>query len=36
VNTTLRVEHGYGGAGAPGESKAPNVSTATTVFRKQQ
>jgi hypothetical protein len=36
VNTTLRVEHGYGGAGGPGESKAPNVSTATTVFRKQQ
>jgi hypothetical protein len=36
VNTTLRVEHGYGGAGAPSESKSPNVSTATTVFRKQQ
>jgi hypothetical protein len=36
VNTTLRVEHGYGGAGAPSESKPPNVSTATTVFRKQQ
>jgi hypothetical protein len=36
VNTTMRVEHGYGGPGAPGESKPPNVSTVTTVFRKQQ
>jgi hypothetical protein len=35
VNTTMRVEHGYGRPGA-GESKPPNVSTVTTVFRKQQ
>jgi hypothetical protein len=35
VNTILRVEHGYGGGVAPGETKPPNVSTATTVFRKQ-
>jgi hypothetical protein len=35
VNTTLRVEHGYAGPGAPVETKSPNVSTATTVFRKQ-
>ncbi len=36
VNTTLRVEHGYEGAGAPNESKPPNVATATTVFRRRQ
>jgi hypothetical protein len=36
VNTTLRVEHGYEGVGAPGETKPPNVSTATRVFRRQQ
>ena len=36
VNTTLRVEHGYEGVGAPGKSKTPNVSTATRVFRRQR
>jgi hypothetical protein len=36
VNTTLRVEHGYEGVGAPREKKAPNVSTSTRVFRRQQ
>ena len=36
VNTTVRVEHGYQGAPPPGEAKAPNVSTARTVFRRQR
>ena len=35
VNSTLRVEHGYEGALPGGESKPPNVSNATTVFRRQ-
>ena len=35
VNSVLRVEHGYEGQLAAGQSKPPNVSTATTVFRKQ-
>ena len=36
VNTTVRVEHGYQGVPPPGEAKAPNVSTARTVFRRQR
>ena len=36
VNSVLRVEHGYEGQLAPGQSKPPNVSSATMVFRKQQ
>jgi hypothetical protein len=36
VNTTLRVEHGYEGTLPAGEKKPPNVSNATSVFRKQQ
>jgi len=36
VISVLRVEHGYEGQLAAGQSKPPNVSTATTVFRKQE
>jgi len=36
VASVLRVEHGYEGQLAAGQSKPPNVSTATMVFRKQQ
>ena len=36
VNTTVRVEHGYQGAPPPGGVKAPTVSTAQTVFRRQR
>jgi hypothetical protein len=36
VSTTVRVEHGYEGALSAGEKKSPNVSNATTVYRKQQ
>ena len=35
VTSVLRVEHGYEGQLAAGQSKPPNVSTATMVFRKQ-
>ena len=35
VVAVLRVEHGYEGPLAVGESKSPNVSNATMVFRKQ-
>ena len=35
VNTTVRVEHGYEGPLAAGESKPPNVSNATMIFRRQ-
>ena len=34
VKMTVRVEHGYEGALPAGEKKPPNVSNATTVFRK--
>lgn len=36
VSSVLRVEHGYEGQLAAGQSKPPNVSTATMVFRKQE
>ena len=36
VHSVLRVEHGYEGQLAPGQSKPPNVSNATMVFRKQE
>jgi hypothetical protein len=36
VDTIVRVEHGYEGVLPAGEKKSPNVSTATSVFRKQQ
>jgi hypothetical protein len=35
INTTVRIEHGYEGVLAPGESKSPNVSSTARVFRKQ-
>ena len=35
VVAVLRVEHGYEGPLAAGETKSPNVSNATMVFRKQ-
>ena len=35
VHSVLRVEHGYEGQLAAGQSKPPNVSTATMVFRKR-
>ena len=36
VTTTLRVEHGYEGVLAAGQTKPPNVSTTTRVFRRQR
>jgi len=36
VNRTLRVEHGYEGPLAAGESKPPNVSNSVVVFVKRQ
>jgi hypothetical protein len=36
VNSVLRVEHGYEGQLAAGQTKPPNVSTSTMVFRRQE
>jgi hypothetical protein len=36
VSSTVRVEHGYQGPLPAGASKSPNVSTAVSVFRRQQ
>jgi len=36
VTTTMRVEHGYEGVLPAGQTKPPNVSTTTRVFRRQR